>query len=126
MGLEELHGVDPALAQCHLVLGHRPVVDPVDLCRVETCMPQVALQADPGRRHLGHAGKPNRPEIGQAEARPWPCPYDEEGIAGHHVAEADQVGRRLGIAQHHDPERPAPHDVDLAGAQGPRSRGRIG
>jgi hypothetical protein len=126
IGLEDLDSVDRTGAQRRLVLGHRLVGDAFHTCWIDAVAPEIVLQADPGRRHLGDGGEFHRKNVGKAEIRTRFRAHHEERIAGDDVAEADEVRAGIGIARHHHAQWTAPHHVDLAGAQCPACRYRVG
>ena len=73
-----------------------------------------------------HRGEFQPSEIGELEPGPGRGANDEERIARHDVAEADEIGAGFLVVHHHHAQRPAPHDVDLAGAQRLCRGGRAG
>ena len=85
--------------------------------RIDSGAADIVGEADPWRRHFGDRGEAQAFQVGEAEVGPRLRADDEEGIARHDVAEADEVGPGIAVAQHHHSQRTAPHDVDLAGEQ---------
>jgi hypothetical protein len=50
-------------------------------------------------------------QVSGAEIRAGRAADDEERVARHDIAEADDIRGRVGLAGQHDPQRPAPHDL---------------
>ena len=115
--LEDMDGVERALAQRRFVLVHGAVGDAIERIRIDAGTAEVVGQTDPWRRHFGYRCEAQAPEVAEAEVRSRLAADDEERIARHHVAKADEVRARFAVAGHHHPQRAAPHHVDLAGAQ---------
>ena len=101
VGLEDLDGIDLAGAQVDLVLLHRAVADAIEARGIDAGAPQVVSQADPGCRHLRDRGERQSGKIRELEVRSRPAADDEEWIAGHDIAEADEIGGRLLVVHHH-------------------------
>ena len=126
MGLEDLDGVERAGTQSRGIVGHAAGRQAVEARGIEAPLTDVLLQADPRRRHFGNRGEAQSGEVRQAEIRAWPGADNEKRIARHDIAEAFEVGAGLLVMGDHDAQRPAPHDIDLAGAQRAGGIGRAG
>jgi len=87
---------------------------------------EVVGEADPGRRHLGNRGEAQTFQVGETEVGPRLRADDEEGIARHDIAEADEIGPGIAVVLHHHAKRAAPHDIDLAGEKRLRRGRRAG
>ena len=119
--LEQLHDVELAAAQRRHILGHRLIGDPRQCVRVEAGAAQILLQAEPRGRHLADRRDPLAVEVGEGEIGARLAADQQERVAGHRLAKADEIAIGPAVIDLHDPHRPAPGDVDRAVEQARRA-----
>jgi hypothetical protein len=117
-GPEKLRCLDSALAQGVEVFGHAAIGDAIEPRRVDACLPQILLQAQPRCVHLADGGNVHLGKVGKPETGIGVLADDRERITQTTSAKQTSGAELVLVVVLDDPHRPRPEHLDRAVEQG--------
>lgn len=115
--LENLHHADLACRETPKILGHWRIRGAIDSGRVDAGTGEVGLKAHRGRGHRARDGDAEPGEVLHPETPPPAAAQQDERVACHHLAEADERTVGVTVVMQHHPHRSARRDLGAAGQQ---------
>ncbi len=111
---EHLHHVDLAARERRDLLRHRPIGGAIERSRVDAGALQIVLERHPRGGHVGGHGDTRSAQIAPVERDVGGASDEQERIARHDLADAQECAGGIGVVVHHHAHRPAPGEIHLA------------